>query len=104
MQHHPKHKLFGKRFRVRPQSPCGRPDWDFIIKGFFDAGRTVLNERMPFEKNFTLLGTGAGLEFVLKRNVVISGDWGISLNKFSSVSETVDSGNNQFYFSATLLY
>lgn len=93
--------LFGQPFRWSPQQPYGRADWDLILRAFFDAGRAINSERLSFEDDQTLLGTGLGLEFLFKRNLSVRMDWGIALEE---VEGEVDSGDSQIHFSATILF
>lgn len=65
-------------FRIAPQQPFGRPDWDFILRAFVDAGRTVRNDPQlasATELNQSLVGAGVGLEFVFKGNLRARVDW-----------------------------
>jgi hypothetical protein len=71
-------------FRAAPQQVYGRPDWDFVIRAFVDAGRTVRNPRPdgtrpPGEVNETLLGAGIGAEFRFRHNLTARVDWGHAL-------------------------
>jgi len=70
------------RFRVAPQQVYGRPDWDLILRGFIDYGRTRRNDRAlatTRETNETLVGVGAGIEFQYRSNLVARIDWGRAL-------------------------
>jgi len=68
-------------FRVAPQQVYGRPDWDFVIRGFIDAGQTIRNRRevaVPAidEFNQTLVGAGVGAELILGGRIRARVDWG----------------------------
>lgn len=93
--------LFGESFRYKPQSPYGRADWDLILRGFLDAGRTLNSNRKTFERDETLVGTGVGAEIVFKRNLSIRLDWGVALE---GIRNEVKSGSNRFHFVATLMF
>lgn len=93
-------KVFGKPFRVTPQEVYGRPDWDLIVKGFLDVGRTFVADPTMTEADQTLVGAGAGLELVFRRNLRLQADWGIALEE----ANDVESGNQRLHFVATILY
>lgn len=95
-------ELFGRTFRYAPQQPYGRPDWDLILRGFVDAGRTINSKRQDFENDETLLGAGVGVELLLYRNVNLRMDWATALE--DTTAQNVDSGSSQFHFVFTLLY
>lgn len=95
--------LFGKPFRAMPQQAYGQADWDFILKGFIDAGRVVNSERKAFESNETLVGTGIGAELNILRNFSFRVDWAVAVTEVEG-GERVTSGSNRFHISLTLLY
>lgn len=101
-------KLWGKDFRVAPQGPYGRADWDLILKGFFDIGRAINSDVQAFEENQTLSGAGVGLEFQFRRNLSIRADLGFALNTINQDpakgGEAVKSGDSRLHLVATLLY
>ena len=92
--------FLGQPFKTRPQRTWGRPDWDLVLKGFLDIGRVVNNDGLSFEPDETLVGAGLGAEFVFRRNVVMSIDWGVALED----TENVESGDSEVHFILTLLY
>lgn len=95
--------LFGQPFRYRPQQAYGQADWDLILKTFLDAGRVVNSDRLEFETDETLVGTGLGVELQIMRNFSARVDWGIALTQVSG-GEEVSAGSNRFHISLTLLY
>ena len=95
-------ELFGKTFRYKPQQPYSRADWDLILKGFVDAGKTINSKRKTYENDETLIGTGVGIEFQYRRNLIIRADWGFAVE--SLTNNNVTSGSNRIHFVATLLY
>ncbi len=92
--------FLGEPFKVRPQRTWGRPDWDLVLKGFLDVGRARNSDGLSFEPDETLVGAGLGAEFLFKRNVVVSVDWGVALEDTSNV----ESGDSEVHFILTLLY
>ena len=94
-------ELWGRPFRWRPQQPYGRADWDLILKGFFDIGRTINNDRKSFESDETLIGTGVGVEFQFRRNLTLRVDWGFVLDEVEGKAEV---GDNRVHFVGTILF
>ncbi len=94
--------FMGQPFRVVPQHPYGRADWDLIFKGFLDVGYVEVNDPQPFEEeDQTLLGTGVGLQLLLRTNLDVRVEWGIALEDVEGGS---DSGDSRVHFVATLLF
>ncbi len=92
--------LFNKPFRYRPDQTFGRPDWDLIMKAFFDAGRVTNSNRQSFEQDVTLLSTGVGVELDVKQNVSIRVDLGVALRD----ARDVNAGDSRMHVVATFLY
>ncbi len=95
-------ELFGEPFRFVPQTVYGRPDWDLILRGFFDVGRTFISRKLPVESEATLMGTGIGIELQLKNNLDVRIDWGIALRDVPS--RGVRAGSSQVYFVFSLAF
>jgi hemolysin activation/secretion protein len=93
--------LWDKRFRWSPAQVYGRPDWDLIGRAFVDVGQVCSNDKPSFEHNYTLVGTGIGVELQYKQNFNVRVDWGVALNE---LPDLVSAGSNRFHISATLLY
>jgi len=100
-------------FKLRGQQVYDQPDWDFLIRPFFDFGYIRSNKASQFDERSSdlLLGTGVGVEFSIRRNLIIRGDWGHSLNAVnphgqsgSSDEEGTSANHDAFYFSATISY
>src|SRR3989440_4052338 len=94
-------RLFGRPFRWVPEAPYGKADWDLILKAFLDAGKTIQTDRLGFENNDTLVGTGVGVELQFKQNMTLRLDWGFAL---SSIENEVNSGDNRLHVVFTVLY
>jgi len=95
-------KVMGHDFRFAPQVPGGRPDWDLIVKAFIDAGHTANTRRLSIEDDHTLLGTGAGIELQLKRNINVRCDWALALRPLESAE--VRSGDSLWHVCATFMW
>jgi hemolysin activation/secretion protein len=63
----PQLPVLGK-VRIRPENVYGRPDWDFVLKAFVDAGRVIIEDRKQFESDETLLSLGLGAELHFLKN------------------------------------
>lgn len=94
--------IFGKDFRWQPSEPFGYADWDLIFRGFFDVGRSTINDIRSFERNETLAGAGAGLELQLRRNIFIRADWGVALRGLPQAN--VKSGDSRLHFLVSILF
>ena len=87
-------------------------DWDLIFRGFVDAAFTDTVDIEPGEVNETIWGTGVGVEFQWKRNVLMRLDWGVALSQVGDPNsasdairrDSVDKGDNRFHFLFTILY
>ncbi|HVS70505.1 MAG TPA: ShlB/FhaC/HecB family hemolysin secretion/activation protein [Phycisphaerae bacterium] len=93
--------LWDKRFRFSPQQVYGRPDWDLIARAFFDVGQVWNTDKLQFEQDQTLAGTGLGIELQYKQNFNVRVDWGFAL---IDVPDQVQAGDNRVHVSATFLY
>jgi len=93
--------LFGQPFRYAPQQLYGRADWDLTFRGFVDVAHVMNHDKLSFESDHTLIGTGVGVEFQLLRNLNIRVDWGFALK---DIEGRVDSGDERVHFAGTLLF
>lgn len=100
-------KIFGKPFRVTPQYPGGRADWDFIVRLFCDVGAVSVKQsnHAAQDPQGTLVGMGIGGEFIFRRNLFIRGDFAWALKDANNPTvENISAGNFEPYFSATVMY
>lgn len=96
-------RFFGGTFRVQPVGPYGRADWDLILRGFVDYGRAKENGGLG--KDETIVGTGVGLELVIKRNLSARGDLGFPLEAATDANnKRVDPGDPRVHFSVSFSY
>jgi hypothetical protein len=104
--------MFGSDFRYTPQQPFGRADWDLVFRGFIDAAFRQTEGQVVGEDDEPIYGTGVGVEFQWKRNILMRVDWGIALSTVGDpdsadpavVRDSVDGGDNRFHFLFTVLY
>lgn len=93
-------EIWGHPFRVGREHRYGVPDWDLILRGFFDYGRASQSDALAFELEETLMGAGAGIELAILRNFNIRLDWGVALK---DVRDT-ESGDSRLHLIGTLLF
>lgn len=98
--------LMGTPFRWRAQYAGGPTDWDLIVRGFVDAGRTINVDRQSFEEDQTLVGAGFGAELSFNRRFVVRTDLGWALSELENAdgSALVESGDFQWHFVGTVIY
>lgn len=95
--------ILGQTFRARPQTRYARPDWDLVLKAFFDGGRTINNDALSFEEDQTLLSAGVGVELVIGRYVNVRVDWGVALEEIEAPTP-VSAGDSELHLVATLIF
>ena len=95
-------QFMGSDFHAAPKHVYGRPDWDLILKGFFDAGYVFQNGDQGFEQDNTLLGAGIGLEFLWKSNLRVQLDWGFALHDLKD--GLAEAGSSRLYVTGTFLW
>ena len=93
-------QLFDRPFRVAPEAPYGRPDWDLVFKAFVDYAFMDVTDEFAFETDENLMSTGLGLEVALKNNVNFRAEWGFALQD----AGRTDAGDSQFHFVLTFVY
>ncbi len=98
-------QIFGQPFRWARQQPYGWPDWDLILRGFFDYAQSYVEGSGELtgglDDDFELMSAGAGVELQLKRNINLRVDWGYVLQ---GVDGLADEGDDRFHIIATFLY
>jgi len=82
----PKTRIFGHIFRVSPQTPYGRPDWDLVLSAFVDGGEVAQSQKQSYEAGATLISTGLGAKVTISRNISALVDWGVALNPVSAAA------------------
>lgn len=95
-------------FNLRQPSPLSYADWDFILKVFFDYGRTYNNQQLFYESNYELMSWGVGAEVQLSKYITARVDWGYILKGLtqysSSAVEDAQVGDNKISFVITVSY
>jgi hypothetical protein len=94
-------------FRVAPDSVTGRPDWDLILRAFYDWGRVELEDEKDENTadRSTLSGTGVGMELQLPGDFVFRFDYGLALTRVTAPGGAdTDKFDHQLYFSLAFVY
>jgi hypothetical protein len=102
-------------FRVTPQQVYGRPDWDFMLRAFVDAGRAIRNNRLQsntgaVEFNQTLVGAGFGAELVFRSNLRVRADYAFALKDTNgngtsgNVKNPTKAGDSALHVLISILY
>ncbi len=97
-------------FRVSPQQVYSRPDWDFVLRTFVDAGYSYRNDRPEDfdEYNAFLLSAGVGLEATLGRHLRVRVDWAHGIEERTSGDDEnadidIDKAG-EFHFLFSIMY
>jgi len=83
------------------------PNWDLLLSCFIDYGGTIINKHQDHEMNYSLLGSGVGLEFKLGANLVLHGQLAFPLTPFHdpvNSSYDVKKYKRRIHLNGTLLY
>lgn len=67
---------FWGRINFRAPDLYGLPDWNFLVRGFFDYAALSINDRRPDEIQNTLASVGLGFELQLRSNFNLRVDYG----------------------------
>jgi hemolysin activation/secretion protein len=69
-------------FRTAPQYVYGRPDWDLVLRAFFDIAWLKDADAFAFEPDGSkMMGAGAGIELSFLRNFSVRYDFGVALDR-----------------------
>ena len=91
-----------KAFKFVPDRVYGRPDWDLILRTFYDIGDTEVTDRQTNEFDETLQSVGIGAELQFMRYLNVRLDWGIVLEDLDG--SDAESGDNRVHVAATFLW
>lgn len=102
----PARKVFGREFRRAPEQEFGLPDWDLVLKGFFDIGRAMQSDALDFETDNTLMGAGVGIELQFKQNISLRLDYGVALRNVEDEigDDDVEAGEDRLHVLFTISY
>lgn len=115
----PQGSFFGRPFNFRPPRVAARPDWDLILRTFFDYGKTEGNRgngptRLTEDRPRSVSSAGLGLELQLWRNINVRADWGYALEdlrtgidlsgKYTPGINDTKAGDSRVHLLVTLLW
>jgi hypothetical protein len=95
---------FGRPFHWRPAQVYGLPDWNLLVRAFFDAGYTRIVRPRPEETNRNLVGTGLGLELQAMGKLSVRADWGVALEALETGNAKVRPGDSRLHFLASFVW
>lgn len=114
--------LFRRPFKWRPREVGMSPDWDLVLRAFFDYAYRGVNPAAldpnlpppepdaitPFaDRNLTIAGTGIGVGLNIRQNFTLRADFGMALTELKDPQRPDDeqiispSGNKQLHFSSS---
>ena len=115
-------KLFRRDFKWRPAKPGQTPDWDLVVRAFYDyAYRQVTppktgnvqsstGELSLIERTVSIAGAGAGVELLVKQNFSLRGDVGMALTELRDNTRpagqeiVVPAGQIRYYISSSFTW
>jgi len=93
------------RFATRPPTIRSRPDWDWILKTFIDAGVTKNNQILNQEANRSLVGAGVGTEVQVSKHFNVRCDVGMALKSVTeNIVTPVENGSIRVTVAATIVW
>ena len=115
-------KLFRRDFKWRPAKPGQTPDWDLVVRAFYDyAYRQVTppkkgnvlsstGELSLIDRTVSIAGAGAGVELIVKQNFSLRGDVGRALTELRDDTRpdgqkiVVPAGQIRYYISSSFTW
>jgi hemolysin activation/secretion protein len=94
-------------FAIAPRGPGERPDWDWVIKVFYDVADVRQTNRGEEEFDDFLQGVGVGTELFVKRNLQLRLDGGVGLENAhcnSGAGCEIPKHEWEINFSASIFY
>ncbi|HUT36114.1 MAG TPA: ShlB/FhaC/HecB family hemolysin secretion/activation protein [Planctomycetota bacterium] len=98
---------FNQPFRFAPQQVYGRPDWDLVLRAFYDVGHVENTRAKEFEVDRTIRGAGVGVELRIKDNFSLRCDYGVALDDIRDPvtdEKRVNSGDHRIHTICTLSF
>jgi len=109
--------LFHHPFRWRPKQVGQNPDWDLVLRAFYDYAYRGVNPAAPLpgqpptaekdlpyiDKNFSISGYGVGVALMVKQNFSLRCDYGVALTelrddtRLAGEEVILAKGNKQVY-------
>ena len=115
-------KLFRRDFKWRPAKPGQTPDWDLVVRAFYDyAYRQVTppkkgnvlsstGELSLIDRTVSIAGAGAGVELIVKQNFSLRCDVGRALTELRDDTRpagqeiVVPAGQIRYYISSSFTW
>lgn len=88
--------------QVRPTHVFARPDWDLVLRGFLDGGRTWVTDAGIEERDETLASYGVGIELQLLRYLRAGVDVAWPRSDLSSGTQAGD--DPELHFVVTVMF
>ena len=100
-------------FKWRPQKAGQNPDWDLVVRAFFDYGYRQVSPvpsdepvtDVPLvDRNLTMAGAGVGVGLIVRQNFTLRCDYGTAFTELRDTTRPEEQqlvmakGNKQFYF------
>ena len=93
------------RFKTRPPDILSLPDWDLVLKAFFDFGSTFVNDPEFGEGDADLMSVGIGVEVQLAGLAALRVDFASALEELERNGEIdVASGDNRLHVRAQVTW
>jgi hemolysin activation/secretion protein len=109
--------LFRHPFKWRPKQVGQNPDWDLVLRAFYDYAYRGVNPAAPLpgqppteekdlpyiDKNFSISGAGVGVALMVKQNFSLRCDYGVALTelrddtRLAGEEVILAKGNKQVY-------
>lgn len=113
--------LFHRPFKWRPKLVGQNPDWDLVLRAFYDYAYRGVNPAAPLpgqpptdekdlpyiDKNFSISGYGVGVSLLVKQNFSLRCDYGVALTELRDDTRLqgeeviLAKGNEQVYLVAS---
>ena len=115
-------KLFRRDFKWRPAKPGQTPDWDLVVRAFYDYAyrqvtppktgnvRSSTGELSLIDRTVSIAGAGAGVELLVKQNFSFRGDVGRALTELRDDTRpdgqkiVVPAGQIRYYISSSFTW
>ena len=115
-------KLFRRDFKWRPAKPGQTPDWDLVVRAFYDYAyrqvtppktgnvRSSTGELSLIDRTVSIAGAGAGVELLVKQNFSLRGDVGRALTELRDNTRpdgqqiVVPAGQIRYYISSSFTW
>lgn len=98
---------FWGRLNFRAPDVYGLPDWNLLVRGFFDYASLSINDQRPDEIANSLSSVGIGFELQVRSNFNLRVDYGHALKTATNLAgpiENAQKGDSRFHVLATVSF